>query len=79
METHSGQYEMRKTAHPAERDASPTYDSHSSKKGDDAHSEDFQDGVQRVRAITEIWSRRTLGTMFVLYVGTSPSRYELCR
>lgn len=68
IEAHSGQYEMHKTAHPVERDASPTYHSQSSKKDDDAHSEDFQDGVQRVRAITEIWSRKTLGTMFVLYV-----------
>lgn len=68
MEGHSGQYEMSKTAHPAKRDASPTYDSQSFEKDSDAHSEDFQDGVQRVRAITEIWSRKTLGTMFVLYV-----------
>lgn len=61
MEAHSGQYEIRKAAQPAERNASPPYDSQSSKKDDDAHSEEFQDVVQRVRAITEIWSRKTLG------------------
>ena len=33
-------------------------------------SETFQNGVQRVRAITEIWSKQTLITMFVLYVAT---------
>lgn len=31
-------------------------------------SETFQNGVQRVRAITEIWSTKTLITMLVLYV-----------
>jgi hypothetical protein len=30
--------------------------------------EKFQAGVQRVRAITEIWSKQTLIAMFVLYV-----------
>ena len=30
-------------------------------------SENFQNGVQRVRAITEIWSKKTLITMFILY------------
>ena len=29
-------------------------------------SEEFQNGVQRVRAITEIWDKKTLITMFVL-------------
>jgi hypothetical protein len=29
-------------------------------------SEEFQSGVQRVRAITSIWSRPTLISMFVL-------------
>jgi hypothetical protein len=33
-------------------------------------SETFQNGVQRVRAITEIWSKPTLITMFILYVVT---------
>lgn len=69
----SGQYEMHKTAQPAKGDATPTYDPHSLNKGDDAQSEDFQDGVQRVRAITEIWSRKTLGIMFVLYVNNACS------
>lgn len=31
-------------------------------------SDNFQNGVQRVRAITEIWSKKTLVTMFTLYV-----------
>jgi hypothetical protein len=30
--------------------------------------EKFQAGVQRVRAITEIWSKKTLIAMFILYV-----------
>jgi hypothetical protein len=29
-------------------------------------SQRFQPGVQRVRAITEIWSKKTLITMFIL-------------
>jgi hypothetical protein len=33
-------------------------------------SENFQNGVQRVRAITEIWDKKTLITMFILYVAT---------
>lgn len=31
-------------------------------------SDNFQNGVQRVRAITEIWSKETLIIMFILYV-----------
>jgi hypothetical protein len=30
------------------------------------HSEKFQAGVQRVRAITEIWNKQTLIAMFIL-------------
>jgi len=46
-----------------------------SSNGDDksVESETFQNGVQRVRAITEIWSKQTLITMFILYV--SPCRW----
>ncbi|KNG49859.1 siderophore iron transporter mirb [Stemphylium lycopersici] len=33
-------------------------------------SENFQNGVQRVRAITEIWSKQTLITMFILLTNT---------
>jgi hypothetical protein len=29
-------------------------------------SENFQNGVQRVRAITEIWNKQTLIVMFIL-------------
>lgn len=32
----------------------------------DANSENFQAGVQRVRAVTDIWSRNTLWLMFGL-------------
>lgn len=63
------QDDMRKTAQPidVETSAGAAYDSHSSNKGDDdAQSEQFQGGVQRVRAITEIWSKKTLILMFVL-------------
>lgn len=44
---------------------------HETTSDDDAksvNSEKFQNGVQRVRAITEIWSKTTLIAMFVLYV-----------
>lgn len=33
---------------------------------DDAASDEFQEGVQRVRAITASWSKTTLWVMFVL-------------
>lgn len=33
---------------------------------DSDFSEEFQNGVQRVRAITSIWSKYTLGSMFAL-------------
>ena len=36
-------------------------------------SETFQNGVQRVRAITEIWSKKTLISMFILYVNLNTS------
>ncbi|KAE9574778.1 MFS siderochrome iron transporter 1 [Colletotrichum fructicola] len=37
------------------------------KEGDsDAESENFQGGVQRVRAITSVWTKKTLISMFVL-------------
>ena len=78
IETRSGQFEMHKTAHPVELNTSPTYDTQSFNKGDDAHSEEFQEGVQRVRAITEIWSRKTLGMMFVLYVTTRSLLHDSC-
>lgn len=32
-----------------------------------ADEEKFQPGVQRVRAITEIWSKQTMIIMFILY------------
>lgn len=37
-------------------------------------SDNFQNGVQRVRAITEIWSKKTLITMFILLVAPSPNQ-----
>jgi hypothetical protein len=37
-------------------------------------SETFQNGVQRVRAITQIWDKKTLVTMFILYVA-----FSICR
>lgn len=41
----------------------------------DVDSENFQLGVQRVRAITETWSPKTLWLMFSLYV-PSPLHLE---
>lgn len=32
----------------------------------DADTKDFQEGVQRVRAITSIWSKKTLASMFAM-------------
>lgn len=38
------------------------------KNDSDAESDKFQGGVKRVRAITSVWSKKTLWTMFGLYV-----------
>ena len=38
------------------------------KNDSDADSANFQGGVKRVRAITSVWSKQTLWTMFALYV-----------
>lgn len=43
-------------------------DSHSDTDTKSVESDNFQNGVQRVRAITEIWSKPTLISMFILYV-----------
>lgn len=39
---------------------------------EDNESEDFQQGVERVRAITAIWSKSTLVSMFILYADSAP-------
>lgn len=58
--------------HPKENDieksVNPTSQETSSNDGikEDRESERFQPGVQRVRAITEIWSKQTMIAMFVL-------------
>lgn len=39
---------------------------------DDASSKEFQEGIQRVRAITSVWPKKTLWTMFALYVSPMP-------
>lgn len=36
------------------------------KQDSDGESEDFQEGVRRVRAITSVWTKQTMITMFVL-------------
>lgn len=36
--------------------------------GADSDSDSFQDGVRRVRAITTVWTKYTLWSMFALYV-----------
>lgn len=38
------------------------------KKYDTDGSENFQDGVNRIRAITSVWSTKTLILVFALYV-----------
>ncbi|KAF2853038.1 siderophore iron transporter-like protein mirB [Plenodomus tracheiphilus IPT5] len=42
-----------------------TRDSHSDSDAKSVESEQFQNGVQRVRAITEIWDKKTLVSMFI--------------
>lgn len=51
-----------------EKSAPPALESRDSHSDDakSVESDNFQDGVQRVRAITEIWSKKTLITMFIL-------------
>ena len=39
-------------------------------------SETFQNGVQRVRAIATVWDKKTLVTMFILYVVVSIRRLK---
>lgn len=39
---------------------------HDTKQESDAESENFQGGVQRVRAITSVWSKKTMIIMFCL-------------
>ena len=38
----------------------------------DDRSEDYQGGVQRVRAVTTLWSKKTLWIMFAVYVDCDP-------
>jgi hypothetical protein len=38
---------------------------------EDNDSEEFQQGVERVRAITAIWSKSTLISMFILYANAT--------
>jgi hypothetical protein len=39
-------------------------------------SETFQNGVQRVRAIATVWHKKTLITMFILYVALGICRLK---
>lgn len=57
------QYEVEKTINPHSHGVETSSDG--GLKADD-DSEKFQNGVQRVRAITEIWTKQTLIAMFVL-------------
>ncbi len=51
--------------HDAEKGARVTVDP-DSKNGTDSDSDDMQEGVRRVRAITTIWTKKTLWSMFAL-------------
>lgn len=51
---------------PATPATPPQDDASDREKTDDYDSDDFQNGVQRVRAITTVWSRPTLISMFIL-------------
>lgn len=50
----------------AEKGANVTVEPHLKADGSHSDSDDFQDGVQRVRAITTIWTTKTLWSMFAL-------------
>jgi len=57
------QYDMEKSINPHSQGVETSSDG--GLKSDD-DSEKFQNGVQRVRAITEIWTKQTLIAMFIL-------------
>lgn len=61
----SKEFDMEKSINPASNSHAVETDSNGGLK-DDNSSEQFQPGVQRVRAITEIWSKSTLIAMFIL-------------
>jgi hypothetical protein len=58
----SKEFDVEKSINPISRGVETSSDG--GYKSDD--SQMFQPGVRRVRAITEIWSKKTLITMFVL-------------
>ncbi|KAH5452991.1 hypothetical protein HBI31_238770 [Parastagonospora nodorum] len=58
----SRQYDVEKSINPHSQDVETSSDG--GLKADD-DSEKFQNGVQRVRAITEIWTKQTLIAMFI--------------
>ena len=43
----------------------------SSDPDSEAEDKKFQQGVRRVRAITSVWSKKTLVSMFIMYVSPS--------
>jgi hypothetical protein len=59
----SRQYDVEKSINPHSHGVETSSDG--GLKADD-DSEKFQNGVQRVRAITEIWTKQTLIAMFIL-------------
>lgn len=61
----SKEYDIEKTVQSSAH-AQPESGSDAGLKADN-DSERFQPGVQRVRAITEVWSKSTLISMFILY------------
>lgn len=60
----SKEFDIEKSINPDSRGVE-TYSDGGLKADND--SERFQPGVQRVRAITEIWSKQTMIIMFILY------------
>lgn len=73
-EIHPGNVGLQENIELDGKGAIPTYNLESNPEGapgssatdDDAKSERFQDGVQRVRAITDTWDKKTMIIMFVL-------------
>lgn len=60
-----GEPEAISTTRDVEKGANLTVEEHQ-KTGNESDSDEFQDGVKDVRAITTVWTKKTLWSMFAL-------------
>lgn len=60
-----GEPETFPTTRDAEKGLNLTVEEHQ-KHGNESDSDEFQDGVKDVRAITAVWTKKTLWSMFAL-------------